>query len=472
MAGPVLEAGGRLRIPDRHVAGQRRLMVLAASGQKRGGHGNAHAAAEISHHVVGRSGVGQPLHRDGSQGEGLERHEGEPLAQPLDEPGQGERVVVHAERDIGHQDEGGDIERAADSEQQPLIHAGHQAARDQQRGHVADPARRQHQARGPRVVGHHLLGVERQQDGARVEAEPHARHHQGAHREVPVVEHGEVEDGLIGGQLAIEEAGNGEGGEHGEHSDVGGLEPVRPLPAVEHELERAEADHHQDQTLPVDRGGLARIGGVEEEGARHEESHHADGQVHVEDPAPGPVVADPAAQRGAEDGGHHDAHAPDGHGEAALAEREDLPHGGLRHGDDGAAPQALDHSHDDEKFQIGREAREERGRGEHGRAEEEEAAPAQEAGEPRGGGDRDGIRGEIGGEHPGRLLHARRQRALHVGERHVGDAGVDHLGDGDQHHRDRDQPLPCGGERGRRMRVLGHASNRAPPSAGKSTRPP
>ena len=39
----------------------------------------------------------------------------------------------------------------------------------------------------------------------------------------------------------------------------------------------------------------------------------------------------------------------------------------------------------------------------------------EEAGEPRGGGDRDGIRGEIGGEHPGRLLHARGQRALHVG---------------------------------------------------------
>ena len=61
---------------------------------------------------------------------------------------------------------------------------------------------------------------------------------------------------------------------------------------------------------------------------------------------------------------------------AALPEREDLPHDGLRHRDDGAAAQALEDAHGDEELEIGGDAGQERaGREEH-RADQEEAPPA------------------------------------------------------------------------------------------------
>ena len=49
---------------------------------------------------------------------------------------------------------------------------------------------------GPGVVAHQLLGVEGEQDRARVEAEADRDHDHGADREVPIVEDGEVQDGL------------------------------------------------------------------------------------------------------------------------------------------------------------------------------------------------------------------------------------------------------------------------------------
>src|SRR5580704_10088582 len=50
-----------------------------------------------------------------------------------------------------------------------------------------------------------------------------------------------------------------------------------------------------------------------------------DRQVDVEDPPPGPVVGDVAAERRPDDRPHHEADAPHRHRQPPLAEREDLP---------------------------------------------------------------------------------------------------------------------------------------------------
>src|SRR6266568_1785013 len=101
--------------------------------------------------------------------------------------------------------------------------------------------------------------------------EADGRHHHGADREVAVVEDAEVEDGLLRAQLANEEA------------------------------------DHRDEPEPRQEDDVRRL---EEEDARHEEADDADRQVDVEDPAPRPVVADPAADGRPEDRRHHDADAP------------------------------------------------------------------------------------------------------------------------------------------------------------------
>ena len=52
----------------------------------------------------------------------------------------------------------------------------------------------------------------------------------------------------------------------------------------------------------------------------------------------------------------------------------------------------------------------------------------------------DGVRDQVGGKHPGGFVFAGRQAARHVRQGDVGDAGIQHLHEAGQGHRDGDQP--------------------------------
>ena len=441
MQGPLLEAGRRLRIPEVDVGPQSRLVLLAAAHEERGGQRHSHAAPQVAKHVESGGGVAELVAGDGGQGQGHEGHEDEAEPQALDEAGHGERPVVHGQRQVRHHEEADRVDQAAAGDEDTLVHPRHQAARDDQRDQVPHSARPQDGAGVPRVVGHELLRVEGDEEHARVEPEPHHHDERRARGEVPVGEDAQIEDGLARRQLADDEAEHSDHGHHREGHDQGGVEPVLVLAAVEDELETTEPHHHEHEPERVDAPRLLEIGRVEEEGADHDEAEEADGQVDVEDPAPGPVVRDPPAQRRPEDGPHHDADAPDGHGEAALAHREDLPQDGLGQRDQGPAPNTLEHPCNDEKGQVGGQPREEGADREDRGADQKEPAAPDVAREPSRGGDDDGVGGQIGGDDPGHFLHAGRQRALHVREDHVGDAGVDDLHHRDQHGGERDEPL-------------------------------
>ena len=247
-----------------------------------------------------------------------------------------------------------------------------------------------------------------------------------------------------------------------EHRDEGRVEPLVALALVHEELERQESDHHEDDAGGVDPAGLAQVRRIEEDRAGREEPEDTDGHVDVERPAPRPVVRDPAAQRRPEDRRHHDPHAPDGHRHAPLTKREDLPHDGLGHRHERAAADALQDARDDQRVQVRREpAQHRRPRERHG-ADQEEALAPEDAREPARGGQDHRVGREVRGQHPRDLVHARRERALHVGQRDVDDGDVEHLHDGDRHDRCRDRPPPDRadrwlGLRRRGARVVGAA---------------
>jgi len=71
------------------------------------------------------------------------------------------------------------------------------------------------------------------------------------------------------------------------------------------------------------------------------EGQDADGQIDVEDPAPGVAVGDPSAEGGADDGGNDDADAISGHRGAVLSGRKALQQDGLRQRLHSAAADAL-----------------------------------------------------------------------------------------------------------------------------------
>ena len=103
-------------------------------------------------------------------------------------------------------------------------------------------------------------------------------------------------------------------------------------------------------------------------------------------------------------------------------------------------PSALQDAGDDQQRQRGGEAAEQRADGEHRHAGHVEALAPEAVGEPAGDGQDDGAGHQVAGEHPGGFFLAGAERAGHVGQGDVGDGGVEHLHEGRQRDRKRDQP--------------------------------
>ena len=163
------------------------------------------------------------------------------------------------------------------------------------------PLGRQHEARRPRVVAQELLREHGDQQHAREHAEADDGDERRARGEVAVGEDGEVQDGIVGHQLADQEARQRAHRDDRHRHDHGRVEPLLALAPVQHELQAPEAHDHQAEAPPVDPPGLALKRRVEQAGLGQGEAEDPDGQVDVEDPAPRPLVGQVAADRGPQD---------------------------------------------------------------------------------------------------------------------------------------------------------------------------
>src|SRR3546814_3786332 len=88
------------------------------------------------------------------------------------------------------------------------------------------------------------------------------------------------------------------------------LEPIELLPAIEHQLQRSDAqrEHREAECVEPDAIGILRL---TQKQRQPEKGKHAHGQVDVEHPAPREIIGQPAAERGADDRPEDRAHAPD-----------------------------------------------------------------------------------------------------------------------------------------------------------------
>ena len=130
---------------------------------------------------------------------------------------------------------------------------------------------------------------------------------------------------------------------------------------------------------------------------------HADGQVDVEDPAPGQVLDEEAAQQRTEHGGDPEHRPEQAHVPAALAGRDDVSHDGL--GPDHQAPtaQALDGPEGDQLEHRMAESRQRRAHQEdHDGGLEERLAPVLVA-ELAPQRCRHGRSQQVRGHHPGQM---------------------------------------------------------------------
>ncbi len=232
--------------------------------------------------------------------------------------------------------------------------------------------------------------------------------------------------------------------EEGEEADEAGGEPVVLFALVEHDLHAAHGDGEECEAHVVHVAQLRRIGldprRIFDQARDEKESEDADGNVDEEDPAPGEVVGDPAAERGADGWREHGDEAVEREGLSALVRLERVGHDGLRHGLHAAAACSLNDAKDQQHGKRRRGAAEETGNGEDGDAEDEEVAPAHQARRPSAERQHDGVGDQIAGQHPRALIGAGAEAAGDMRQRDVGDGGVEHLHESGQSHGGSDQP--------------------------------
>ena len=248
---------------------------------------------------------------------------------------------------------------------------------------------------------------------------------------------------VFGFQLPIDQKGQGHHRDQGQADDKGRLKPVFPLAFIQDYLEGGQAHHQKPQPYVVDAPGPLGpdIIGVEDVGPGHCQGEEADGQIYIKNPAPVPIIGDPPPQDGADNGGDHHPDAPDGHGHAPFPGWKSLQQNGLGQGLQGAASHPLKNPEKNQGPQVGSHAAEHRSDGEQDQAQHEEALAPEEGGEPAGDGEHNGIGDQIGGEHPGGLIHPGGEGAGDMGQGHVDHRGVDDLHEGAGHHRNGDEPF-------------------------------
>ena len=178
-------------------------------------------------------------------------------------------------------------------------------------------------------------------------------------------------------------------------------------------------------TLPSVLADALEVGRVFHDAAGEKNGENAYGNIEEEDPAPGVVVGNPAADGGSDGGRDDDGHAVDGEGDAAFVGSEGIGEDGALAGLEASAGRALKDAEDDEQSERVGEAAAERKDGERDDTTHVEALAADAVGDPAADGENDGVGDEIGGENPGGLVVTGAERPGNVRKGDVGDGGIE-----------------------------------------------
>ncbi len=400
-----------------------------------------HAAAQLAHQIEQAGAVGDLAHRQVRQGQVRERDEDQPEPHtPEDErPEEVAHTAVGGEVGVLPHRQGED--RHAGEDGQARVELARGAAHRGHRERARQRAREDDESGLLRREVLQVLEVDRQHEDGGVETDPQHPAEHDSHRQLAALQDPQVHDRVLRRELVPHEGDERHGADDGVRRDLARVEPVEPLAALQHDLERADAGRQQQQPDVIDALGLLLKPRVLDEAERERQRQHADGNVDVEDPWPAERVGDVAAERGPQRRPHHHPHAEDRHRRPELLARELLVQDRLRGGEQRATAQALDDPPEDQRKERVRVAAEER-RHDEDRDRSREVAPSPKVRrQPAGDRQDDHVRHDVAGGHPGDLVQRGAQIPHHVRDRHVHDAGVQQLEHGRQRYRDRDDVL-------------------------------
>ena len=348
--------------------------------------------------------------------------------------------------------EGGGEDGESEGDEPAVVDAADEEADQGHEKENGDAAWRDDEACLLGGVAHQLLDVERDEDGGPEKGEAEDEHQQPGNAEGAIAEHGEVEDGPVSaanlGNFPEDEDEQRGSAHEEEGGDEVRAEPVVLLAFVEDELQGAEADGEQAEAGVVEiepafalvGDFFADVGWIFNDARGEEEGENGDGDVDEEDPAPGVVVGDPAAERGTDGGREDDGHPIDGEGLAAFAGRKGVREDGLLAGLEAAAAGSLEDAEKDEQRKRGSEAAEHGADAKERDADHVEALASEEGDEIGAGRKNDGVGDEVGSQNPGSFVLRRAETAGDVGQRDVGDGGIEDLHEGGQGDGEGDGP--------------------------------
>ena len=222
------------------------------------------------------------------------------------------------------------------------------------------------------------------------------------------------------------------------------FEPIIALALIEDNLQSSQAEGNEAEADVIDFGfaelAALEIGRVLNEPRGQQQRKDADRNIDEENPAPGEVVGDPAAESGADGGSADHGDAVNRKGHAALGGRKGIGEDGLLAGLQTASAGALQHAANDENSQVRRQSAQKGTDGEQGHAAHVEILAADDGREPAAQGQHDGVRDKIGSEDPGALILPGGEAARDVRQSDVGDGSVEHLHESRQRNGDGDDP--------------------------------
>jgi len=278
--------------------------------------------------------------------------------------------------------------------------ASHNTAEDK-----SDHHRGQYDARIGGALAKHALGEERQVEDGHEHTCADQEHRHDRDQEDAVFEELGSDD-----RLGCAHLNQNEDDQHHRRDD----EKTNDLPGTPGVLGTGPGKSQQQGNGACDQGDHAQVvntmlPAVDE--LRHHEPGRQDGDgthghIHIKDPAPAPVIGDPAAQRWPNDRGQAEGGKDQALPFPALSRRKDIDDDGLGDGYQRSCSQSLDAPVDDQLGHVLAGTSQRRAGEEDDHATEEDDAPSIDVGELAPDGNRD-CRGEqVGRDDPGVVLEA------------------------------------------------------------------
>ncbi len=251
------------------------------------------------------------------------------------------------------------------------------------------------------------------------------------------------------------------GADHPLDQDLEGAEPVELLAPIEQDLQSADRHAQRGKAEPVELGQI--LFGFGQEEPHPDKRQNADRHVDVKVPPPAVVFGEPAAENRPDDRADHNRHAPIRHRCALALRRVGVHQHRLRQRHQGRAKGALDQPEDDDLVDRRGHSAQHRAEREADDRGHEQALEAKPLGKIAGRRRHDRGGDDVRGQHPLDLVLVGREVALDIGQRNVGNRGVERLHDRRQPDHGGDRDPVDRGRRGRCIIGAGHQPFRVLP---------